>query len=67
MKEIVLKINGMKCTGCSQRLERVLKNVEGVEDASVDLDTREAKINCKDDVAFEVLNEAVEDAGFEVE
>ena len=30
MKEIVLKIEGMHCNGCSTRLERVLNNLEGV-------------------------------------
>ena len=30
MKEISLKIEGMHCTGCSNRLEKVLNNVDGV-------------------------------------
>ena len=35
MKEIKLKIEGMHCAGCSTRLERVLNNLEGVEEAKV--------------------------------
>ena len=41
MENIILKINGMKCTGCSQRVEKALKNTDGVEEASVNLETRE--------------------------
>ena len=31
MKDIKLKIAGMHCTGCSSRLEKSVKNIEGVE------------------------------------
>ena len=31
MKEVKLNIEGMRCTGCSTRLEKVLNNVDGVE------------------------------------
>ena len=44
MENIILRINGMKCTGCSQRVERALKNTDGIKDASVNLETREANI-----------------------
>ena len=44
MKEIVLKIEGMHCNGCSTRLERVLNNLEGVNKAKVELEKAEAKI-----------------------
>lgn len=68
MKEINLKINGMKCTGCSQRLENALKNADGIEDASVDLDTREAKIKYNpDEISENDICEVVSDVGFEVE
>ena len=68
MEEIVLKINGMKCSGCSQRLENALKNTDGIESASVDLETREAKVEYnKKEISFENICEVVADIGFEVE
>ena len=68
MDEIVLKINGMKCTGCSQRLENALKNTDGIESAFVDLETREAKIKYNNkEISFENICEVVADIGFEVE
>ena len=37
MKKISLKIEGMHCEGCSNRLTRVLKNLDGVNSANVSL------------------------------
>ena len=44
MKEVKLNIEGMHCTGCSKRLEKVLNNVDGVEDAKVSLEEKKADI-----------------------
>ena len=68
MENINLKINGMKCTGCSQRVERALKNTDGIADASVNLETREAKISYnKDEISFDEICDTITDVGFEVE
>ena len=37
MREIKLKIERMHCAGCSNRLEKILNNVDGVESAKVNL------------------------------
>ena len=44
MREIKLKIEGMHCAGCSNRLERILNNVDGVESAKVSLEEKAADI-----------------------
>ncbi len=44
MKKVKLNIEGMHCTGCSTRLEKVLNNVDGVEDAKVSLEEKKADI-----------------------
>ena len=44
MKEISLKIEGMHCTGCSNRLEKVLNNTDGVEKATVSFEDKKAII-----------------------
>lgn len=66
MEKTVLKIEGMHCSGCSTRLERVLNGIEGVsakvslenKNASVEYDTKKVTLN--------QICEAIEDAGFEV-
>ena len=68
MKEVVLKIKGMHCEGCSTRLEKVLNNQDGVEDAKVSLEKAEASIKFDETLTgVDELKEAVEDAGFEAE
>ena len=68
MENITLKINGMKCTGCSQRVERALENTDGIENASVDLESREAKVSYnKDEISFDEICDTITDVGFEVE
>lgn len=68
MENITLTINGMKCTGCSQRVERALKNTDGIKDVSVDLESKKAKISYnKDEISVEKICETIADAGFEVE
>ena len=44
MKEIKLKIEGMHCAGCSNRLEKILNNVDGIESAKVSLEEKSADI-----------------------
>ena len=65
MKEVKLNIEGMHCTGCSTRLEKVLNNVDGVEIAKVSLEEKKADIKYDEtQVSEKELIEAVEDAGF---
>lgn len=65
MKEVKLNIEGMHCTGCSTRLEKVLNNVDGVEDAKVSLEEKKADIKYDEtQVNEKELIEVVEDAGF---
>ena len=68
MKEIVFKIEGMHCNGCSTRLERVLNNLEGVNKAKVELEKAEATIEFDETkISIEKIQEAIEDAGFKGE
>ena len=65
MKEVKLNIEGMHCTGCSTRLEKVLNNVDGVESAKVSLEEKKADIKYDEtQVSEKELIEAVEDTGF---
>ena len=68
MKEIELKIEGMHCAGCSTRLERVLNNLDGVEEAKVSLEEKQATIKFDETKTnIENIKETIEDAGFKGE
>lgn len=68
MKEIKLKIEGMHCEGCSNRLEKILNNVDGVESAKVSLKEKLADIKYnEEEVELNTILQEIEDAGFKGE
>lgn len=68
MKEIKLKIEGMHCAGCSNRLEKILNNVDGVEIAKVSLEEKSADIKYnEEEVELKTILQEIEDAGFKGE
>lgn len=67
MRNIDLKIEGMHCDGCAKRLEKVLNNIEGVENAKVTFEEKYASVEySEENVDIEEIKEAIVDAGFEV-
>jgi Cu+-exporting ATPase len=60
--ERVLAIEGMTCASCVRRVERSLAKVEGVQQASVNLATEEARV--RGDAPLPALLAAVERAGY---
>ncbi|MEZ4410636.1 MAG: cation transporter, partial [Polyangiales bacterium] len=59
-----IDIEGMTCAACVQRVEKVLKRVPGVSDATVNLATRRATIDIDRQVTDAALVSAVERAGY---
>ena len=65
MKEIKLKIEGMHCAECSNRLEKILNNVDGIESAKVSLEEKSADIKYnEEEVELNTILQEIEDAGF---
>ena len=63
MNKIVF-VDGMHCAHCAAFVEKSLKAVDGVADASVDLAGKKASVTLEKAVADNVLIKAVADAGF---
>lgn len=61
---LILPVAGMTCASCVGRVERALKKVPGVHDASVNLATEQARVDGRVDAA--VLVAAVRQAGYDV-
>lgn len=65
MKKIVLSIEGMTCSACSNGLEKYLNKQEGIHSASVNLVMANASIEYDEKILdVEKLNEFVKKAGF---
>jgi P-type Cu+ transporter len=59
-------IGGMTCASCVSRVERALKKVPGVKEASVNLATESARVSFEPSEQMEArLRRAVRDAGYE--
>lgn len=61
----LLKVDGMSCNNCSNRVENALNRLDGVY-ASVDLMKEEADVRMKEEISDEVLKQAVSGAGYTV-
>lgn len=64
MKKIILNIEGMTCSACSNGLEKYLKKQDGIISASVNLVMATALIEYEDNLTINDLNKFVENAGF---
>lgn len=63
-----ISVGGMSCQGCVRSVERVLNAQDGVSEAKVSLELKEASV-CFDPqrVSIETLKAAIRDAGFEAD
>jgi P-type Cu+ transporter len=67
-EEILFSVGGMHCAACVARVERALTNAPGVELATVNLATRQARVRYDSGLTNgEALAQVVTDAGYEVE
>jgi copper chaperone CopZ len=66
-RQIQITVLGMSCPFCAYGVEKKLKNLDGVEDLEVVLETGIATITLEDgaDVSNEELQKQVKEAGFE--
>jgi len=67
MPHIELTINGMTCTGCSSRLQRVLEQTNGIRTASVVLETKQASIEYDEtEIGMDAIRSVITEAGFSI-
>ena len=60
----VLTVEGMMCAHCQAHVQKALAGVEGVTEAVVDLESKKATVTLAQDVADQVLLDAVIEAGY---
>lgn len=67
MKELEIKVNGMMCSGCENRVQNALKTVEGVKEVVANHTTGIVRVTSNDEVSEISIKEKIEDIGYEVE
>ena len=64
--EVVLKVEGMHCEGCENRIKNVLKTIEGIQEVNADHKTKEVVIKADQNVDLNEVKERLTDIGFDV-
>ena len=67
MKEINLKVKGMHCEGCENRIKNSLSTIEGIEEVIANHIDGSVLIKTNKEVDIEDIKEKIEDLGFENE
>lgn len=67
-KKIKIRISGMSCTGCENRVENILKNIENVESVNANYNTGIVEIETNDikNLDIDVIKETLEDLGYDI-
>ena len=66
MDSITLKVDGMSCQHCVNRVHKALTGVNGVESAEVSLEKGQAEVKGRN-LDLAALTSAVEQAGYKAE
>ncbi|MGV2622502.1 UNVERIFIED_CONTAM: cation transporter [Halobacillus marinus] len=64
--EKTLKVEGMTCGHCEQAVKGALKEIDGVEEVAVHLDSGDVEVKAADHVSEAAMVEAIEEQGYDV-
>lgn len=66
--KIEIRISGMSCTGCENRVENILKNIENVESVNANYNNGIVEIETNDikNLNIDVIKETLEDLGYDI-
>ena len=67
MKEINLKVKGMHCEGCENRIKNSLSTIDGVDEVIANHVDGTVLVKTNKEVDLEEIKERIEDLGFENE
>ena len=66
MKETIIKVEGMVCNGCENRVQNALKTIRGVEKVIANHTNGTVIVTFNEEVEEDALKEKIEDIGFNV-
>ncbi len=66
MKELVIKVEGMMCSGCENRVQNALKTVEGVEKVVANHVDGTVTVTLNKDIDEKVIKDKIDDIGYSI-
>ena len=67
MKEINLKVKGMHCEGCENRIKNSLSTIDGIAEVIANHKDGTVIIKTNKDIDLDNIKERIDDLGFEIE
>lgn len=66
MKHVMIKVEGMKCGGCENRIEKSLSNMEGIKEVKANHEKGTVEVILSEKLNVNALKERIEMLGFSV-
>ncbi len=66
MQKLVLKVNGMVCSGCENRVKNALMNIDGVIKVNASSKKNLVTISLKKEVDKNLVEETITNLGYEI-
>ncbi len=66
MKETKIKVNGMVCEGCENRVKNALSTIDGIESIEANHKTGIVTVMSNKEIEMSTIEEKIDDLGFEV-
>ncbi len=66
MKTIELKIEGIKCEGCCNRIKNILNITKEINAYELSLETKTLKITFKKEATLKEVQEKIQNLGFKI-
>ena len=66
MKETIIKVKGMMCGGCENRVKNTLSELADIESVEASFSEEIVKVISNKEIDIDIIKEKIEDLGFEV-
>lgn len=66
MEKTIYHVKGMTCNHCKHSVESALQELDGVKEATVNLERGEVSVEFTAPVSIEVIGAAIDEAGYEL-
>ena len=64
-KKIIVNVDGMSCNNCAKHVKNALEGINGVNEAVVSLDDKNAEVSYTGSIDEEAIKESIKEAGYE--
>ena len=66
MKELKIKVKGMVCEGCENRVKNALSTIDGVDNVEANHKTGIVIVKLNKEIEKSIFEEKIDDLGFEI-